>query len=144
MIYLNWLSVKVFGNPCLFFEGVVGAICCAGIFDIWTNFASEMLQEINKIGPRMSQGKPTLVQGGTPQRFRKTGRKKNAPPQETAMQLVPKWDPKSQGWRYCWWYFSIFSRIIFGIAFFVFQWFGECFLHEFHALFGCLRVSFWN
>ena len=78
-----------------FFEGVVGAICCSGIFEFWTNFAPEILQEIDKIGPRMPQGRPKLVQGGTPQRFRKTGREQEHHRRKKLLLLEPTWVRKS-------------------------------------------------
>ena len=52
------------------------SIFYSGIFDIWSKFASEIFQQVDQIGPMVSQGMPTSVQGGAPQSFRKTGRNK--------------------------------------------------------------------
>ena len=38
MICLDWLSVKFYKSLPVFFEGVVGAICCSGIFEIRSKF----------------------------------------------------------------------------------------------------------
>ena len=86
-----------------------------------------------------------IALGGAPRRFRKAGRQKNAQEPQTLKQMAPKWDPKSQGWRYFLWYFSIFSCIIFEMNFeWYFWWVLDRFLHVFHDLLGCLLVSFWN
>ena len=93
----------------------------------------------------MPQGRPKCVQEGTPQRFRKTVRQnKNAPPLESMMKLAPKWDPKSQDWRFWGDLFDIIPHHFWDCFLIVFQWFWECFLHQIHDLFEYLRVSFWN
>ena len=52
---------------CFFCEGVVGAICCSGIFDSGIN---------KKIRPRVPQGRPKSDQGGTPRGSEKLVAKK--------------------------------------------------------------------
>ena len=49
------LITGMFLNPCLFFEGVVGAICCSVIFDICSKTAPSISQQVKKIGPRVPQ-----------------------------------------------------------------------------------------
>ena len=53
------------------FEGVVCAILCLGIFENWSNFETEIYQNVDKIKSMEPLRSPTSVQGGTPQRFRK-------------------------------------------------------------------------
>ena len=110
---------------------MVGAICCSGIFEFWINFAPEILQEIDNIGPRMPQGRPKLVQGGTPQRFRKTGRKKNALPRGKSHATGSKMG--SQIAR-----LAIFLGIFFDI--FPHHFWG-CFLIGFPMVWGAFFVS---
>ena len=76
MLYLDWLWIKFAWTLACFFERVVCAICCSGIFEIWSKVAINIFQKYDKIRRRVPQGRPKLVQGDTPQRFRKTGRKK--------------------------------------------------------------------
>ena len=58
---------KVFLKPCLFLaEGVVGDMCCSGISEIWSNLAINIFQQIDQIGPRVPQGRPTSVQWDPP------------------------------------------------------------------------------
>ena len=144
MTYLDWLSVKLFGNPCLFFEGVVGAICCSGILELLTNSALEILQEIDKIGPRMPQWRPKLVQGGTPQRFPKNrSQKKHATAGKS--HATGYGAPNRKVGDFVGDILRYFTRILFEMNFeWYFGWFLDRFLHVFHDLFGCLRVSFWN
>ena len=54
---------KVFLSLCLFSEGVVGAICCCGIFDFWSKLAPKLIQQVKKIGPRVPQWTLKSVQG---------------------------------------------------------------------------------
>ena len=49
-----------------FFEGVVGDTCCAGIFEKWSNFATNIFPKVEQIGPRVPQGRPKSVQGVPP------------------------------------------------------------------------------
>ena len=66
-------------------------------FEFWNKFAIEMFQKEDKIGSMVPQERPKSVQVDTPPpRFRKTGREKDALPDERAMQMVPKWQPKSE------------------------------------------------
>ena len=47
-------------------EGVVGAICCSGTFEIWSKLAPEFFQKVKNIWPKMPQGIPKSVQGVPP------------------------------------------------------------------------------
>ena len=59
--------------------------CCSGVFDIGSKLARGFCQHVRK----SHQGCPRdSVQGGTPQRFRKTGRKINALHQERFKQMA--------------------------------------------------------
>ena len=66
MFRLSCLSVELLLVLACFFEGVVGDICCSEVFEFWSKLATEIFQEGNNIGPRVSQGRPQSVQGGTP------------------------------------------------------------------------------
>ena len=92
---MDGLTVFVFLIFACFFEGVAGAIRCFGIIEFWIKFAPETYQKDKNIGPKLPQGRPKSVQRGTPKKFRKTGRKQNAPPDERAKQIFPKSEPKS-------------------------------------------------
>ena len=88
---------------------------CSGIFDIWSKLASELYKKVEKIRPRVHQGMPKPVQGGTPQRFRITGRKQKALPDESFKQLAPKWDPRSESFGVFWVIFFKIFRFFFGM-----------------------------
>jgi hypothetical protein len=66
MFYLNWLSVRFVRNLACCFEGVYGAIFCPGIFGFGSKLAHSIFQQVKKNRPRVPQGRPTSVQGGTP------------------------------------------------------------------------------
>ena len=73
---------KVCLSPCLFFEGVAGAICFSGIFEVWNKFAPESSNKSRnsdqgccreaKIGPRAQ--KRTILR-------------------ERVKHMAPKWEP---------------------------------------------------
>ena len=86
----------MFESSLVFLEGVVGAIYCLGVFEFGSKFATGIFQQVNKIGQKVPQGILKSVQAGTLQGVRKTGRGKDALPDETAMQLAPKLEPKSE------------------------------------------------
>ena len=82
------------------FYGVVGAICCSRVFEFWSKFVPEIFQHVKKIGPRVPQGRPNSVQGGTPQRFQKRGRPAKGPELESAKELAPKCKPQYESLAY--------------------------------------------
>ena len=45
---------------------MVGAICCSGIFGIWTELAPNIFPKVDKIGPRVTQERPKSVPRGYP------------------------------------------------------------------------------
>ena len=66
MVRLSCPSEKFLLILASFFEGVVDDMCCSGMFEIWSKCVTEIFQEGDKTGPRVSQGRPISVQGGTP------------------------------------------------------------------------------
>ena len=55
---------------------MVGAVCCYGIFEIWSKSTPGIFQQVKNIGPRVPHGRPKSIQRGSPLMLRKTGRNK--------------------------------------------------------------------
>ena len=100
-MYIGLIS-GICSNPYLFcFECVVGAICCPGIFENWNIIATKIFY--SKKSTKSDQGcrgEAKIGPRGYPQRFGKTGREKDALPDESAMQMVPTWEPTSESLAY--------------------------------------------
>ena len=81
----------------LVFEGVVGVICCYGVFEFWSIIVPTIFQKLSRIEPRVPHGKPTSVQGiEYPSEVPENKSRKNALAQETLMQMIPKYKQKSE------------------------------------------------
>ena len=114
---LEFFIGKVCVNPCLLFlEGMIGDIRCSGIFEFGSKCATEMFQKLDKIEPRVYQGRPTSVQGGTHQRFRKTGR---APDREsqTKRAIPVKYQATGSNMGAKIWKLGVFGVIFFSMFF---------------------------
>ena len=112
MIRLNWLSVKCFVNPCLFFCRCGWCNLLLWNLEFSSKIAPSILQQVNNIGPRVPQERPKSVQGCT---HRGSHQKKRAGPQ-TITSMIPKWNPKSERLEYLGWYFSMLFRIIYCLS----------------------------
>ena len=101
--WIVWIDydyfILLFLNPCLFFKRFE-------IFYIWSKLALDIFRKRKKIGPRLLHGMSQSVQGGTPQKFRKTGRKQNAPQRESIKQPAPN------GSRFLGWIFDGFQMVL--------------------------------
>ena len=124
----SWLF---FLNPCLFWLKLClmpfvyeVSKCCSGIFVIGADLPLKYYKKFRK----MDQGCPrgsTSVQGGTPKRFRRTGRKNKAFPHDNFKHMASMWKPEI-------WKFGVFGVILV----------GECLLIHCSAVLGSSYIFF--